>query len=113
MNAQQVSNTILNQLGGNRFVAMTDAKNFLYADVTEHNDKIWLRMDLGRNKAKVNKLKIYYNAGQDTYTMHFYKQRVIKKTFDVQISNEQVFEGVHDEMLASIFTEVTGMYLTI
>ena len=113
MNAKQVCNTILNQLGGNQFIAMTGAKNFLFADVTEHNDKIWLRMDIGRNSGKVNKLKIYYNSGADTYTMHFYKQRVNKKTFDVKITNEQIFEGVYSDMLTSIFEDVTGMYTSI
>lgn len=103
--------TILEQLGGNKFIVMTGAKNFLYADVTESNPVFWLRMDLPKNAGKVNRLKVYLNA-DDTYTMEFYSQRMTKE-FDVKISNSQKFEGVYSDMLQSIFTKVTGMYTSL
>ena len=99
--------TILQQLGGNKFLVMTGSKNFLYAEKSETVENEWLRMDLTKNSANVNRLKITLNA-DDTYTMKFYKQ-VIKNYVDVVISNEQTFEGVYCDMLQEIFTKVTGL----
>lgn len=111
MNAQVITTTMLNQLGGKRFIAMTGSKNFLFADVTETNPKVWLRMDLTKNAAGVNRLKIYYNP-DDTYTMEFYKQ-VITKDFEVKISKTQTFENIYCDQLQEIFTQVTGLYTSL
>ncbi len=99
---------ILEQLGGKKFIAMTGSKNFLYEDATETNATPWLRMDLASNAAGVNRLKISLNS-TDTYTLHFYRQTISKKTLDVTISKEQKFENVYFDMLQSIFTQVTGL----
>ncbi len=103
--------TILNQLGGNRFLVMTGTKNLIFADITATNENEWLRMNLTRNMAGVNRLKVILN-GDDTYTMKFYKQ-VINKNFDCIISKEQTFEGVYCDMLQKIFTSVTGLYTSL
>ena len=108
-NAQSVSTEILRQLGGKRFLLMTGSSNLLFAGITESNDKVWLRMNLKRNKAGANRLKVYYNS-DDTYTMRFYKQTISKKTLDVKITKEQVFDKVYNDQLQSIFTDVTGLY---
>ena len=100
---------MLQQLGGNKFVVMTGSKNFLIADVTETNPLPWLRMDLTRNKAGVNRLKISL-LPSDTYRMEFYKQTLDKKTWDVKITKEQTFDGVYCDQLQEIFTDVTGLY---
>jgi hypothetical protein len=107
-NGQAIATEILRQLGGNKFLVMTGSKNLLFADITDTNKNVWLRMDLTRNKAGVNRLKITLN-GDDTYTMHFYKQ-VIKNYVDVVISKEQKFEGIYCDQLQEIFTQVTGLY---
>ena len=62
MNTAQI---ILEQLGGNKFIAMTGAKNFV-------SDGDTLRMTLPRNGSKANRLNITL-APDDTYTMHFFK----------------------------------------
>ncbi len=103
--------TILQQLGVNKFVVMTGSKNFLYAERSETVNNEWLRMDLTRNKAGVNRLKITLDAN-DTYTMHFYKQ-VIKNYVDVVITKEQTFEGIYCDQLQEIFTQVTGLYTSL
>ena len=100
--------TILQQLGGRRFQVMTGTKNFVY-DSKEPN---FLRMDLQRNKSGANRLKITLDAN-DTYTMHFYKGSLCKKTFDYKMTKQQTFEGVYCDMLQDIFTKVTGMYTSL
>jgi hypothetical protein len=107
----EIAQTIIKQLGGSRFKAMTGSKNFLYADIIELNPIFWLRMDLIRNKSGVNKLKIFLNS-DDTYTMKFYKQ-TMTKDFEVKISKEQEFVMVYCDQLKEIFTTVTGLRISL
>jgi hypothetical protein len=59
-----VAKTILNQLGGNKFAAMTGAKNFV-----DCGDA--LSMKIGRNKTSSNYLKITLNMMlDDMFTAH-------------------------------------------
>ena len=105
------ANLIYSQLGGNKFKVMTGSKNFMCADITESNPIFWLRMDLVKNKSKVNRLKIYLNSN-DTYTMYFYKQ-TIKNYVDVIITNEIKINDVYCDQLKTIFTNVTGLYTSL
>jgi len=107
-NKMTIANTILEQLGGNKFIAMTGAKNFV-------SDGNTLRMTLPKNRSKANRLYITLDA-MDTYTMHFFKftaGRLNKKTFawtpDKQEDVKEI-SGVYADMLQDIFTDVTGMY---
>ena len=62
---QQIANTILQQLGGNKFVVMTGAKQL----VAIENG---LRFRIGRNDSKANMVRIVLKA-DDTYKMEFIK----------------------------------------
>jgi len=91
-----VATEILNQLGGRRFTAMTGSYNFMATDYT-------LSMNLRRNKSGAKYLKITLNS-MDLYDMRFSK---LNKDFDMIVISEH--NGVYDDMLQSIFTEVTGL----
>ena len=107
-NKMTIANTILEQLGGNKFIAMTGAKNFV-------SDGNTLRMTLPKNRSKANRLYITLDAS-DTYTMHFFKYtagRLNKKAFAWSPDKKEDIEnisGVYADMLQDIFTSVTGMY---
>lgn len=88
---------ILQQLGGNRFIAMTGTKNFVY-DLKE----LSLSMKLSRNKANATHLKIQVNS-LDLYDLTFYK-------CTEQIEVVKQVNNIYDDMLQPIFTEVTGLY---
>ena len=104
----KVANTILEQLGGQKFLAMTGA-NRLVADGNT------LRMALPKNASKANRLYITLDA-TDTYTMHFFKYtagHLNKKTFawiEDKTVEVRTASGVFCDSLQAIFTEVTGMY---
>ena len=88
---------ILNQLGGNRFIAMTGCSNFVYDDKT-----FSISMQLRRNMSRAKWLKITLTV-MDVYTMEFiglknYELITIKKV-----------ENVYNDMLQGIFTNVTGL----
>lgn len=99
---------ILEQLGGNKFLVMTGAKNLLADGNT-------LRMTLPRNMSKANRLYITLEA-DDTYTMRFFKftaGRMNTKTYTWtkdKSEDVKVVSGVYFDMLQEIFTSVTGMY---
>ena len=95
-----VAKTILSQLGGNRFAAMTGAKNF---GATEDS----LSMRIGRNKTNNNYLKITLNA-MDTYDMRFCQ---VTRKFEEKSVKE--FHGVFNDMLVDIFEAHTGMYCSL
>lgn len=91
---------IIKQLGGNKFIAMTGAKNFGF-------DKNSLTFKIGRNSGKCNHVRITINFGQDLYEMEFlsvrnYKVKVVKK-----------FERVFADKLVEIFEQTTGLYTSL
>ena len=101
----KIAEIILQQLGGNKFIAMTGVKH-LTQDIET------LRMTLPRNKSNTNTLWITL-APQDTYTMRFFKftpGKVNKKFewIDAKITNEIIIEGVYCDDLQKVFTEITG-----
>ena len=102
-----VPSIILEQLGGQKFIAMTGCKNFV-------GDRNKLRMTIPKNMSKANRLDI--TLVNDLYNMRFYKYtapRLNKKTFeyvDEKIVEVELFEGVYADMLQELFTQVTGMY---
>lgn len=97
--------TILVQLGGRRFLTMTGADKLMAAGRTASNPHPWLRMDLRRNQAQVNRLKITLMPS-DTYTVEFYHQKLVD--WVPVITNQQIFEMVYGEDLPALFTSVTG-----
>lgn len=104
-----VAETILQQLGGQRFTAMIGSKNYL-ADGNS------LRMTLAKNRSKANRLTITLDEATDTYRMHFYKYtagRLNKKTFEWvpdKVVEVAEFDNVYCDMLQELFTQVTWMY---
>ena len=94
-------NTLLQQLGGNKFVVMTGAKN-LMVDKKEKS----LHMRIGKNSKGINHVKITYMP-DDTYKMDF--GRIRKMDYKVVRS----VTGVYADALQDVFTEVTGMYTSL
>ncbi|HEY4326407.1 MAG TPA: hypothetical protein VGN20_20655 [Mucilaginibacter sp.] len=93
----QVAQTILNQMGGKKFIAMVGAKN-----LTGSQDA--LCMQLPKNNAGAKYLRIELNA-DDTYTMIFRKGITKDCTFP-EVSRT---EGVYADMLQELFTAITGL----
>lgn len=106
---QTVADVILEQLGGNRFLAMTGAKNLI-----DTGDGI--RMTIPRNKSKANRLEITLDMSADAYNMRFYRYSPAhadhrRMTWvDEKVTEVKAFNGVYFDMLQELFTEVTGMY---
>jgi hypothetical protein len=96
----QVAQTILQQLGGNKFIAMTGSSKFVAGDN-------YINMKLTRNMCKAQYLKIELNS-MDLYDMTFYK---VDKDLNRKVVAES--KGVYCDMLQNIFTAKTGLYTTL
>ena len=96
-----IAQTILQQIGGRRFTAMTGSRDFI--DMGNG-----LRMSLARNKTSANRLDIIYDAGADLYNMRFYRRTFSKKTFESRTKDIAIHEGIYFDMLEEMFTMVTG-----
>lgn len=93
----QVAHTILDQLGGSRFVAMTGAKQLVALERG-------LQFKIGSGAVnRANTVKIELDAS-DTYTVTFYRVRGL----DVVRIGEPL-QGVYADQLQGAFTASTGM----
>ena len=88
----------LNQLGGNRFIAMTGAKDFVRDDAHQS-----ITFRIGRNAKSVNVVKITLNS-MDTYDMEF----LMVRGADTFVRSKAT--GVYNDQLQDVFTEHTGLY---
>ncbi len=92
--SKQIATTILRQLGGNVFISMVGAKDFVY-------DTNCLQFGF-KGSRKANKCKIILNAN-DTYTVQFYKLKM--KTFECPMVYE--VKEIYNDSLTGIFTQFT------
>lgn len=88
---------ILQQLGGNRFIAMTGSHSFVY-----DNDKQSISMQLRKNLLKAKWLKITLTV-MDVYTLEFF---TLKNSDVVKL---RTIENVYNDMLQTMFTNYTGL----
>ena len=93
--SQQVAKTILQQLGGNRFIAMTGAKNF-------GSSKNSLQFKIGRNSKSISHVIITLKSS-DLYDVEFIRIRGVKRTVVKKL------KGVYADQLGTMFKKYTGM----
>lgn len=95
----EVPQTILTQLGGRKFLAMTGAKDLVGG---EHMLMFALPRTREYVKEGINKVKITLDPS-DTYTVEYYKLRKMDATLITKDT------GVYAEDLQRFFTEATGL----
>jgi hypothetical protein len=97
-NQQRVADTILQQLGGQRFVIMTGAKHL--AGGESH-----LQFGLPANFAKdgINKVVVELNRATDTYNVRGYKIRGVKV---LEVTSVMC---VYADQLQATFSRITGL----
>lgn len=92
----ETASTILSQLGGNKFLALTGSRNLRGSENS-------LVMDLSKNNLGAKFLTITLN-GDDTYTMLFQSMRKL----EIKVKSE--IKGLYCDQLQSEFTNQTGLY---
>ena len=94
-NKRQIAQTILQQLGGRRFIAMTGAKNIGFTNKG-------LSMKIGKNAKGITHVVVDYDRGKDLYDMEFVKIRGTKRT-------GKKVKSVYADDLKTIFKGYTGL----
>jgi len=91
---------ILEQLGGNRFIAMTGAKNFL-----THDDGLSFRLPTLPNYTKtgINYVRIRLNDS-DLYDIEY------AKIYGMKYTNKTTSQDLFCDMIAEDFETTTGLY---
>ena len=94
---QSQAKTLLRQLGGNKFIMMTGAKQMSIG-------KNGLTMKIGRNSKSITHVAIDLDRGKDLYIMKFIRVRkgipkVVKR-----------YDGIYADNLNNIFEKETGLY---
>lgn len=93
----QVAQTILHQIGGNRFIAMTGAKDFVGGE-----DKLVFSLNGNLTKNRINRVVITLMPN-DTYEMQFIRLR------GSVINIEDLERDVYCDMLEEAFERCTGL----
>ena len=111
MTNKEIATTILEQLGGRKFVVMTGSSQFIAFDNG-------LTMKLTKNISKANRMTVTLNE-MDLYDIKFEKvvaPRMNKKDYTFSTGSTKMiaeFKDVYADQLRDIFTETTGMYCTL
>lgn len=97
-----IAQTILQQLGNNKFLAMTGAKNLV---AIENGLQFDLPRKRGFVKNGINRIHVVLDPS-DTYTVKGFKLNT--RTYDcAELGTES---NVYCDMLQGIFTDMTGLY---
>lgn len=94
-----VANTILQQLGGRRFRAMTGAKDFVSSD-----DALSFTLPRGMAKDGINRVKVTLTPA-DLYHVEFYRYAPRKRTLEARGE----FSNVFCDQLRTVFEDRTGL----
>ena len=96
---KEIAQTILQQLGGNKFIAMTGAKNLGFTNKG-------LQMKIGRNAKGVTHVIIELTS-MDLYDIEFVKVRAMKRTTIKKL------KGIYADQLGKIFKKYTGLNIRL
>ena len=102
--SMEVANTILAQLGGKRFIAMTGATSF-----SGSADELTFKIP---TKGKMRAVKIKLEPS-DTYTLRVVESRGALRFGNYEIVETFKAEGIYFDMLEETFTEATGLYTSL
>ena len=100
-NRKEIAQTILQQLGGNKFIAMTGAKNLGF---DSKGSKTTLSFKIGKNAKSINYVKVDYISGKDLYDMSFFRLRAGQLKLIKKVSS------IYGDQLQKFFTKNTGLY---
>lgn len=103
--SNQVAQTILQQLGGNRLIAMTGAHSF-----TGDKDSLTFKVPSRMTKNRIMAVKVTLDPS-DTYTVKFYAFQTVDGIKSVKTVADR--SGVYCDMLRDVFSAETGLALSL
>ena len=101
MRNTEVAETILEQLGGQKMIAMTGASGFI-----ARHDGLYFKLP----SRKINKVAIHYDREADLYNVAFFFMR-FGRNFTIKTVAQ--FAGLDVEQMRAAFVDVTGLRLSL
>lgn len=98
---QEIAQTILAQLGGRVFTAMTGARDMLAIE-----NGLQIKLPANFAKEGINCVRVLLEPS-DTYAVEFGKVANRKGTFSYSVKSSH--DGVYVEQLTGLFEQVTGL----
>jgi hypothetical protein len=98
---QTVASTILQQLGGRRFVVMTGASGFAYGE-----DQLTFRLPARMTRHRASAMRIVLQPC-DAYRLE------LLKVVRYRVETVDVREGVYVDQLRDVFTDMTGLHTAL
>lgn len=98
MSNLEVAQTILEQLGGNKFRVMTGAKQFVGSD-----NALTFKLPSNFARHSINCVRVTLST-QDDYTVEFMRIR------GTNVHEVAKYDGIYCEGLKELFEEQTGLY---
>jgi hypothetical protein len=105
--ALAVANTILEQLGGGRFVAMTGAKNLTACD-----EGLRMKLPGTLTRDRINWLEVKLDPS-DTYTLTFACERKPRGKAWAERTVIETVDMVYCDQLRDVFEQVTGLVTSL
>ena len=105
LEGMEVAKEILRQLGGNKFIAMTGARNFVGSPNS-------LSFGIGRNSGGVTGVNIVLMPS-DTYKVTFLGRMVQDPKLGMHRKVIEEVDDIYNDALQDVFTRVTGMYTSL
>ena len=98
MENMQIAKTILEQLGGNRFIAMTGAKHCLAVE-----SGLTFKLPSNFARHSINCVRVILTP-MDDYTVEFLRVR------GTSVKEVAKYDGIYCDGLKDLFEEQTGLY---
>lgn len=99
---KQIADTIFQQMGGSKLIAMVGAKNFSYGEIEYDGFKQPYVMFQFAMSRKYKYCRVIYEEGKDTYVF-----QLLNNKGEVKID----LTDVYCDELIPLFEEKTGLYL--
>ena len=107
--SKAIALTIYRQLGGDKFVSMTGAKNIAYGCAPwkgSEYDQSYLTFSIPKKKDTPNKVLISYDGALDLYNMVFF--HLTLRTSKLTVFN--TYEGLDAEQMVEAFEVTCKLY---
>lgn len=104
----EIAETIINQIG-HPCLLMIGARKVVFGSLPEDSNEkgVFVSFAIGNNPKGINRIRIIYQAGPDTYSIEFYRIRGVKSQI-ISMEND-----IYCEDLARIIGEVTGLEIAL
>lgn len=103
-----IASTIIEQLGGHKFIVMTGARDFIASGRDDDLPGVAFRIPGTLTKNRINRVRVLLDH-TDTYIVSFWVCRRQKDVHKPSMKLISKHDMIYDDMLQPLFTRETGL----